>query len=69
MDNFFLIPGLSQLMNGFRTVNAVDVLLFLLCLIGVAFFAKYVSNYGKNHRTLCFPYPYLLECCVDNRPL
>ncbi|TOK71264.1 hypothetical protein CGI13_21110, partial [Vibrio parahaemolyticus] len=27
MDNFFLIPGLSQLMNGFRTVNAVDVLL------------------------------------------
>ncbi|TON92082.1 hypothetical protein CGH47_14265, partial [Vibrio parahaemolyticus] len=23
MDNFFLIPGLSQLMNGFRTVNAV----------------------------------------------
>ncbi|TOP22786.1 hypothetical protein CGH21_18335, partial [Vibrio parahaemolyticus] len=37
MDNFFLIPGLSQLMNGFRTVNAVDVLLFLLCLIGVAF--------------------------------
>ncbi|TNZ44071.1 hypothetical protein CGK50_19900, partial [Vibrio parahaemolyticus] len=26
MDNFFLIPGLSQLMNGFRTVNAVDVL-------------------------------------------
>ncbi|TOQ57465.1 hypothetical protein CGG91_23325, partial [Vibrio parahaemolyticus] len=25
MDNFFLIPGLSQLMNGFRTVNAVDV--------------------------------------------
>ncbi len=37
MDNFFLIPGLSQLMNGFRTVNAVDVLLFLLCLIGVCF--------------------------------
>ncbi|TOP27663.1 hypothetical protein CGH20_17790, partial [Vibrio parahaemolyticus] len=25
MDNFFLIPGLSQLMNGFRTVNVVDV--------------------------------------------
>ncbi|TOG63086.1 hypothetical protein CGI99_19505 [Vibrio parahaemolyticus] len=55
MDNFFLIPGLPQLMNGFRTVNAVDVLLFLLCLIGVAFLQNMSPIMEKIIEPCAFP--------------